>query len=138
ELSHRSLCESYFLGGPIEREIQPPFQLLGAEADWLLSLDNRFDDFGRQKREWDQPAHVAVIDALACRDLLGEDCSAARQLGEPTAPARDRLQQRWVGKRRPRDSFDHQPQLNSTPLHGDRYRAGHLDRSLARLIDQPA
>ncbi len=50
-------------------EITDPFQLFGRQLDRLATGEDRLDDVGREKAEWEDPADIALIDAMTFGEI---------------------------------------------------------------------
>ena len=84
------------LMSPIEGQIEPVRQPCRAEVCGVTTLQDRLNDVGCQKRQWQQPAYITRRDACAIGDRLKRSCSTGRKLLEPEAAASDCLDQRGI------------------------------------------
>jgi len=73
------------------------FEPSGGEFDRLTAVENRRDDIGREKAEWEDPADVALIDAKTLGEITDRLHMAVPDLSEPMVPLCDGGDQPRVG-----------------------------------------
>ncbi len=102
-------------------EITYPFQPFGRQLDGLATAEDRLDDVGREKAEWQDPADIALIDAMTFGEITDRLDFATPDLSEPSSALRDRCDQMRVGSGRPFPFVgDDELHLHAVPLELDR------------------
>lgn len=98
-----------------------PFQARGRQFDGLAVFNDRLDDVGREKTEWERPADVALVDAMTFDEIADRPNLAAPDLSEPMSAPRDDCDQMRVGSRQPLPFVgDDELHLHAAPLELDR------------------
>ena len=90
-------------------------------ARWGGDRRDGLDDVGREKAEWEDPADVALIDAMTFGEITDRPNFATPDLSEPMSALRDGCDQMGVGSRRPFPfAGDDELHLHAAPLEPDR------------------
>ncbi len=104
---------------PIMGKEAEALQSFRRQFRWLLAGQNGLDDVGRQERQWQGPADVALVNVLLAGDLPNRRHLTFRDSVEPLSSARDEGDEVVIRSYEPAGSGQDDLALDTAPTEGN-------------------